>query len=84
MQTPEEVKNGYEMDCRCHCSLCEARTQETYRLSLTCINCGWEGTALIRKGDKFSSMRECPHCGVSWVLHAGTDPDLAESEASHD
>ena len=49
-----EVKNGHEIDCRCKCKECEARTQETYRLSLTCINCGWEGTALISKGDKFS------------------------------
>lgn len=62
-----------ELDCRCMCKDCEERTQETYRLKVSCSNCGWKGVALLRRGDSPSWMQECPHCGRN-RLHYGTDP----------
>lgn len=51
------------LDCRCMCEACEARTKETYNLTIKCFNCGWDAVALIRKGDGFPSAKDCPNCG---------------------
>lgn len=77
---PQDAKELQELDCRCKCKDCEARTQETYRLSVTCSNCGWSGVALLRKGDRPSWQKECPHCGRN-NLHYGTDPVFAKEPA---
>lgn len=56
------------LDCRCMCEACEARTKETYNLTIKCYNCGWDGVALIRKGDGFPSAKDCPNCGNMRLL----------------
>ena len=65
-----------DLDCRCMCKDCEARTKETYRLTVHCPNCRWEGTALLRKGDRLGFIQSCPHCEVSGLVSDGS-PDLA-------
>jgi rRNA maturation protein Nop10 len=67
-----------QIDARCMCDECEARTKETYTLTARCSHCGWSGTMLVRKGDRPSAMRECPHCEVAYVLNYGTDPVFAK------
>jgi len=62
------------LDLRCMCDACENRTQDTYRLFVSCVNCGWNGIAILRKGDRPSTGKECPHCGCSYRLSFGTDP----------
>jgi hypothetical protein len=63
-----------ELDLRCFCKRCEDRTKKIYKLSVNCINCGWNGQVIIRKGDKPGLQTECPNCGCTFVLSYGHDP----------
>jgi hypothetical protein len=54
-----------EIDCRCMCYRCEDREKRTYQLAVQCGNCGVDGTATLRVGDRPPTMKICPHCGVS-------------------
>ena len=57
-----------QIDMRCLCKRCEARTQETCILNVRCGVCNWSGTALMRKGDHPSPSYECPRCGCTRLL----------------
>ena len=65
------------IDYQCHCRLCEARTQRTYLLSVTCANCGERHVAKLRHGDKPSWLQSCPYCGTN-RLHFGTTAEAKE------
>ena len=63
-----------EIDLACYCEKCVRRTKKFYKLTVRCSNCGWEGIAKIRKGDKVLHSKECPNCKVGWRLVYGYDP----------
>lgn len=68
-----------EIDCRCMCEKCESRTRETYRMSVWCT-CGWEGTALLRKGDKPPILKDCPNCGCPSLIFRALQPSIVGRE----
>ncbi len=69
-----------KLDLRCNCRRCIERTEETYELYVSCYNCGWEGIAIIRKGDKPNLGEECPNCEVSYRLNFKDDPKYTKKK----
>ena len=54
------------------------KTEDTYKLTVSCCNCGWPGSALLAKGQKPWGGRPCPNCGLTWCLNFRGDPQFAE------
>ena len=70
------------VDRQCHCERCTSRTKETYLITETCINCGSKWVAKYRKGDPAQYMAECPECGVSFCVRAGTTAEAKQMLAA--
>jgi len=71
-------------DYCCHCDRCKNRTEETYQLSVTCLNCGEKHIGTFRKGDRPGIMRECPFCGVSRLRFGTTAEARRMDEGVYD
>lgn len=63
-------------DFRCFCEPCENRTQDSYRLEATCLNCGIRFQAIMRHGDKHPHDADCPACGVARTSWGSLVPEF--------
>ena len=51
------------IDARCHCADCEARTQATYQMIGSCLNCRTQGIVITYRRGDWARLVECPVCG---------------------